>query len=139
MSEGRGRIECDEFLAHPPSVVWRAITDPGLQARWWAPGDVRPVVGHCFTLDLGGLGEMACEVLAVEPERMIRYRLGGGSIDTILTWRLVPEGRGTRLLLMQEGFDFDSPLARDVYERMNQGWPIVLHRMEPVLREFAIY
>lgn len=137
MSEGQARIECDEFLAHPPSVVWRAITDPAVQARWWAPGDVRPVVGHRFTLDLGGLGEMPCEVLEVEPERLLRYRLGGGAIDTILTWRLVPEGSGTRLLLTQEGFDPDSPLARDVYERMNHGWPIVLRRMAPVLRELA--
>lgn len=137
MSGGRARIECDEFLPHPPSLVWRAISDPELQARWWAPGDVRPVVGHRFTIDLGTLGEMPCEVLEVEPERLLRYRLGGGSIDTILTWRLVPEGRGTRLLLTQEGFDLDSPLARDAYERMKQGWPTVLRRMEPALREFA--
>ncbi|HZQ36945.1 MAG TPA: SRPBCC domain-containing protein [Dehalococcoidia bacterium] len=137
MSDGRARIECDEFLPHPPALVWRAITDPELQARWWAPGDVKPVVGHRFIIDLGGLGEMPCEVLEVEPEQLLRYRLGGGSIDTILTWRLVPEGSGTRLLLTQEGFDLDSPLARDVYDRMSHGWPIVLGRMAPVLREFA--
>ena len=46
MTDGRATIECDEFLPHPPALVWRAITDPELQARWWAPGDVRPVVGQ---------------------------------------------------------------------------------------------
>lgn len=28
MSARRGSIEVDEFLAHPPSKVWRALTDP---------------------------------------------------------------------------------------------------------------
>jgi uncharacterized protein YndB with AHSA1/START domain len=138
MNDGRATIECDEFLSHPPSVVWRAITDPELQARWWAPGDVRPVVGHRFTITLSkDFAELPCVVLAVEPERMIRYSLGGGSIETTLTWRLVPEGNGTRLFLTQEGFDLDSPLAKEAYDRMNHGWPIVLRRMEPALREFA--
>jgi uncharacterized protein YndB with AHSA1/START domain len=137
MSDSRATIECDEFLAYPPEVVWRAVTDPELQARWWAPGDVRPVVGHRFTITLHPFGELPCQVLAVEPERLIRYSLGGGSIDTTITWRLVPEGSGTRLLLTQEGFDLDSPLAKDAYARMNHGWPSVLDRIEPVLREFA--
>jgi uncharacterized protein YndB with AHSA1/START domain len=82
-------------------------------------------------------GELPCQVLAVEPERMIRYRLGGGSTDSTITWRLVPEGSGTRLLLTQEGFDLDSPLAKAAYDRLNHGWPIVLDRMDPVLREFV--
>ena len=137
MSDNGATIECDEFLAHPPAVVWRAITDPELQARWWAPGDVRPVVGHRFTITLKPWGELPCVVLAVEPERMIRYSLGGGSTDSTITWRLVPEGGGTRLLLTQEGFDLDSPLAKAAYDRLNHGWPIVLDRMEPVLRDSA--
>jgi uncharacterized protein YndB with AHSA1/START domain len=137
MSDRMATIECDEFFAHPPAAVWRALTDPEVLARWWAPGDVRPVVGHRFILTLHPWGELPCEVLAVEPERMIRYTLGGGSFDTTITWRLVPEGTGTRLLLTQEGFDLDSPLAKEAYHRMSHGWPIVLHRMEPVLRELA--
>ncbi|MHB8575976.1 MAG: SRPBCC family protein [Dehalococcoidia bacterium] len=126
-------IECDEFLPHPPAVVWRALTDPELQARWWAAGDVRPVVGHRFSVDMGQFGQQPCEVLAVEPQEMICYRLGGGSIDTTITWRLVPEGKGTRLFLTQAGFDLDSPLGKRAYEVMGRGWPIVLGRMEPVL------
>ncbi len=66
-------IHCDQFIAHPPAAVWRVLTDPELHARWWAAGDVRPVVGHRFTLDMGPWGQQACEVLAVEPERLLRY------------------------------------------------------------------
>ena len=126
-------IECDEFLPHSPAVVWRALTDPEVQARWWAAGDVRPIVGHRFSMDMGEYGLEPCEVLAVEPEQLLRYSFGGGSIDTTITWRLVPEGTGTRLFLTQEGFDLDSPLGKKVCDVMREGWPIVLSRMAPVL------
>ena len=37
-------------------LVWRALTEPELLARWWAEGDIKPVVGHRFTLDMGKWG-----------------------------------------------------------------------------------
>lgn len=126
-------IRCDQFIAHSPSAVWRALTDPDLHARWWAAGDVQPVVGHRFTLDMGTWGQQACEVLAVEPERLLRYSFAPGSLDTTITWELVPEGNGTRLLLEHAGFDLDSPLGKAALEGMGRGWPDVLQRIEPVL------
>ncbi|GAA2644136.1 SRPBCC domain-containing protein [Streptomyces vastus] len=126
-------IRCDQFIAHSPSVVWRALTDPDLHARWWAAGDVQPVVGHRFTLDMGTWGHQACEVLAVEPERLLRYSFAPGSLDTTITWQLLPEGTGTRLLLEHAGFDLDSPLGKAALEGMGRGWPDVLQRIEPVL------
>ncbi|MFD0277451.1 SRPBCC domain-containing protein [Kitasatospora sp. NPDC127111] len=126
-------IRCDQFIAHPPSAVWRALTDPDLHAKWWAAGDVRPVVGHRFTLDMGPWGQQACEVLAVEPERLLRYSFAPGSLDTTITWQLLPEGTGTRLLLEHAGFDLDSPLGKAALDGMGRGWPDVLRRIEPVL------
>ncbi|MEU1285874.1 SRPBCC domain-containing protein [Kitasatospora sp. NPDC005856] len=126
-------IRCDQFIAHSPAAVWRALTDPDLHAKWWAAGDVRPVVGHRFTLDMGPWGQQACEVLAVEPERLLRYSFAPGALDTTITWQLVPEGNGTRLLLEHAGFDLDSPLGRAALEGMGRGWPDVLLRIEPVL------
>jgi uncharacterized protein YndB with AHSA1/START domain len=128
-----GMIECDEFLPHPPAVVWRALTDPELMARWWAAGDIRPVVGHRFSVDMGQFGLQPCEVVAVDPGQMLRYRMGGGTIDTTVTWRLVPEGTGTRLFVTHAGFDLDSPLGRQAYDAMGKGWPIVVGRLAPVL------
>ena len=69
-------IQVDHVYAHQPSAVWRALTDPALHARWWAAGDVRPIVGHRFDLDMGKWGKRPCEVLEVEPERLFRYRFG---------------------------------------------------------------
>jgi uncharacterized protein YndB with AHSA1/START domain len=127
------KIQLDHLYAHPPSAVWRALTDPELHARWWAAGDVRPVVGHRFELDMGQFGKQPCEVLAVEHERLLQYRFAAGTLDTIITWRLAPEGNGTRLTLTHEGFDLDSPLSRRAFEGMKPGWPAVLARLEATL------
>lgn len=78
-------INCDKFLPHPPATVWTALTDPELHARWWAAGDVKPVVGHRFTLDMGNFGSQPCEVTDVEPERLLVYRFAEGTLDTTIT------------------------------------------------------
>nr|WP_202446897.1 SRPBCC domain-containing protein [Streptomyces sp. SID5468] len=122
-------------MPRPPAVVWRALTDPEPHARWWAAGDVRPVVGHRFSLDMGPWGEQPCEVTAVEPERLLSYRFAEGALDTLITWRLVPEGDGTRLLLEHAGFDLDSPMGRAAYHGMGEGWPGVLEQLGTVLGE----
>lgn len=129
----RAVIRAEHHYAHPPRAVWRALTDPELHARWWAPGDVRAVVGHRFELDMGQWGKQPCEVLAVEPERLLQYRFATGRLDTIITWRLTPEGEGTRLELTQEGFDLDSPMGRQAFEGMKRGWPDVLSRLAAAL------
>ena len=126
-------IHVDHVYSHAPAAVWKALTDPALHARWWAPGDVRPVVGHRFELDMGQWGKHACEVLQVEPERLLKYRFAAGTLDTIITWQLVPEGAGTRLRLTHEGFDLASPMGRQAFEGMKPGWPHVLAKLETVL------
>jgi uncharacterized protein YndB with AHSA1/START domain len=126
-------IHLEHVYAHSPAAVWRALTDPALHARWWAAGDVKAEVGHTFELDMGPWGKQPCEVLAVEPERLFSYRFAKGRLDTTLTFRLVPEGEGTRLVLTHEGFDLDSPLGRTAFEGMKPGWPGVLARLGAVL------
>jgi uncharacterized protein YndB with AHSA1/START domain len=130
MSDTRA-IEVDQFVAHPPATVWRAITEPELLARWWAAGDVAPVVGHEFLLDMGDWGNVACTVLEVEPEQRFVFTFGD---DWTLTWRLVPEGSGTRLLLTHDGFDLDVGGHRFAFDAMGPGWrDDVLPRIAPAL------
>ena len=126
-------IRLDHFYNHAPAAVWKALTDPALHAKWWAPGDVKAVVGHKFDLDMGQWGKQACEVIAVEEHRLLRYRFAAGKLDTILTWQLIPEGDGTRLKLTHEGFDLDSPMGKMAFEGMKPGWPNVLQRLEGML------
>jgi uncharacterized protein YndB with AHSA1/START domain len=122
-------IECDQFIGRPPAAVWRALTEPDLLARWWAAGDIKPVVGHRFTLDMGPWGHQPCEILEVEPEKLLRFTFAEGSLDTTITWRLEPEGTGTRLFLEHAGFAPDSP----AFTGMGNGWPALLRRLEPSL------
>ncbi|MFJ9644008.1 SRPBCC domain-containing protein [Streptomyces sp. NPDC101206] len=126
-------ITCEKLLPHPPAAVWRALTDPELHARWWAAGDVKPVVGHRFTLDMGAFGHQSCEVTEVADERLLAYRFAEGTLDTTVTWTLRPEGTGTRLTLTHAGFDLDSPMGRQAYEGMGRGWPHVLERLDAAL------
>jgi uncharacterized protein YndB with AHSA1/START domain len=138
MSEDRTSIHVDEYLAHPPARVWRALTDPDLLGRWLMRNDFRPVVGHRFTFTTDPVpgtdfdGVVRCEVLAIEPERLLRISWAGGSdLATTVTWRLVPEGRGTRLFLDHEGFDPDSAAQQFARQIMGGGWR---SRMMPQLQ-----
>ncbi|RLP88196.1 SRPBCC domain-containing protein [Micromonospora sp. BL4] len=125
MSE-RGTIRVDQFLPHPPAKVWRALTDPDLIARWLMQTDFVPVVGHRFTFRTdprpGFDGIVRCEVLDLDPQRLLRWSWRGGSLDTVVTWTLLAEGRGTRLFLEHSGFDPDDPLQQRTYALLDGGW-----------------
>jgi uncharacterized protein YndB with AHSA1/START domain len=76
------------------------------------------VVGHRFVIEMQGWGNVACEVLeVVEHERFV-YTFA----DWTLTWTLVAEGTGTRLLLEHSGFDLDNPQHRFAFDNMGPGW-----------------
>lgn len=128
-----GLIQLSEYIPHAPARVWQGLTDPTLHAHWWAPGDVKAELGHRFTLDMRAWGQQPCEVIAVEPERLLAYTFAPGTLDTTITWRLEPEGAGTRLLFEQKGFDLDSPLGKTAFQGMGGGWPGILKRIVGVL------
>ncbi|MEU5861399.1 MULTISPECIES: SRPBCC domain-containing protein [unclassified Nonomuraea] len=130
MADDRTAIRLDEFLAHPPRKVWRALTDPELMARWLMPNDFRLEVGHRFTFTtqprkaVGFDGVVHCEVLEFEEEKLLRISWSDRKqADWTVTWRLVPEGRGTRLFLDHEGFDPDDPTQQLSRRIMGGGWP----------------
>jgi uncharacterized protein YndB with AHSA1/START domain len=112
-------ITVDQFVPQPPAAVWRALTEPDLLARWWARGDIKPEVGHEFLLDMQGWGHVPCKVLEVVPHERLVYRF---TDDWTLSWHLVPEGRGTRVLLEHSGFGLDDPQQRFAFDRMGPGW-----------------
>ena len=113
-----GEIDIRRVYRAPPQRVWDAWTQPDQLAKWWAPGDIAATVGHRFHLQMPGWGAIPCEVLEVDEPELFVYTFG----DWTLTWRLVTEGRGTRLLLEHSGFDLDDGRARAAFERMGPGW-----------------
>jgi uncharacterized protein YndB with AHSA1/START domain len=121
-------ITVDQFLAHPPTTVWRALTDSDLLARWLMPNNFAPIVGHHFTFRTepqpayGFDGLVRCQVLELDPDHRMRWSWRGGRLDTTVTWTLVVEGRGTRLFLEHAGFDPDDPAQRQTLTILRGGW-----------------
>jgi uncharacterized protein YndB with AHSA1/START domain len=137
-------IRVDEFLPHPPAKVWRGLTDPELMARWLMPGDFKLEVGHRFTLRTAPMpavrfdGVVHCQVIAFEHERMLRISwVDPGTengLNSTVTWRLVPEGRGTRLFVEHAGFDPDNPYQQRSRRTMDgRGWRTTARRLGSVL------
>jgi uncharacterized protein YndB with AHSA1/START domain len=121
------RIEVDLFVAHPPTMVWRALPDPAMLARWLMPNDFVPVLGHRFTFRTdpvpGFDGIVACQVLEVDVETKLKISWANSAgLDTTVTWTLAPEGRGTRILLVHDGFDEGDPRQLAARQGMGGGW-----------------
>ncbi|MGA3846525.1 SRPBCC family protein [Ralstonia nicotianae] len=126
-------IRLTRTLPHSPAEVWTALTDPARHATWWAAGDIRPVVGHRFTLDMGKWGMQPCEVLAAEAASRLSYAFAPGVLNTVITWSLAPEGDGTRLSLEHAGFDLETPAGKTAFEGIRAGWPMVIDRLAAML------
>lgn len=101
-------VECT--LPEAPEKVWRALTVPELLAAWLLPNDMRPEEGARFSFDgaPGEGGRIDCEVLEMEPHRLLRYswRDAGTERDglaTSVSFRLArTEEGGTHLRIVHE-------------------------------------
>lgn len=146
MTGDQQAVYVDEFLPHPPEKVWRALTEPDLIARWLMPNDFKLEAGHKFTFrgfpipaaGFGGTGHS--EVLDFEPEKMLRIAWRAApddrsSLDSTVTFTLEPEGRGTRLFLVHEGFDPDDPYQAAVRRLMSNGWADAGSQIAQVIEE----
>jgi uncharacterized protein YndB with AHSA1/START domain len=101
-------------LSHPPEDVWNCLTDPKLVAQWLMKNDFKAEVGHSFQFHAkprgGWNGTVYCKVLEVIPTKKLSYSWKGGpregviTLDTIVTWTLIPTKKGTELLLSHAGF-----------------------------------
>jgi uncharacterized protein YndB with AHSA1/START domain len=101
-------FECD--LAEPPEKVWRALTTPEIVSQWLLPTDLRPETGIKFGFsDPAAANEpIECEVLAVEPQRSIRFswrdaRARREGLDSMVTFEIsgIAAG-GTHLTIVHE-------------------------------------
>jgi uncharacterized protein YndB with AHSA1/START domain len=134
-------IRTDTFLPFPPEKVWNALTDPELLATWLMPNDFAARVGHRFTFRThpvpaqGFDGIVHCEVLElVRPERL-RISWAGGGIDTTVTWELLSQDLGTRLILTHEGFDDRDPRQQETRRILGGGWSgHLVRRLEEALK-----
>ena len=138
-------IVVEEVFPHAPAVIWKALTDGDLIARFlMPPAGFAPVPGTRFTFQTTPAGAwdgtIHCEVLEVVQNERLSYSWKGGDdtntgygsrLDTIVTWTLFPGNNGTRLRLVHSGFEL--PKNETAYTNMSGGWKKVVPRIAPLL------
>jgi uncharacterized protein YndB with AHSA1/START domain len=126
-------IRLERHFPHRPERVWRALTDPQALAEWLMKNDFEPRVGHKFQFRDRPRGRWNgvtdCEVLACEPLRRLSYTFGSDHLHSVVTWTLVADGEGTRLVLEHDGFQGVFGVLLSVI--MKRGWAKMLRAKLP--------
>jgi uncharacterized protein YndB with AHSA1/START domain len=145
------RIEKEIVLRAPRSKVWRAITDHRQFGAWFRvdlEGEFK--LGHTTRgrITYPGYEHLTMEVHveAIEPERYFAYRWHPNATDpkvdysaeptTLVEFTLEEVAQGTRLRLVESGFDRVPAARRDEAFRMNEGgWAEQMKNIERFVAE----
>jgi uncharacterized protein YndB with AHSA1/START domain len=122
-------VVVERELPYPPAKVWRALSQPQLIEAWLMKNDFAPVVGQRFRLS-ADWGSVECQVVALEPEKMLSYTWSAYGLESVVTWTLSASGTGTRLRMEQAGF---RPDQRQAYQGAQAGWRQFLAALEKLL------
>lgn len=120
-----------------PETVWRALTTSAALAEWMYPNDFKPRVGHRFTFRVppkprleGGL-VVHCEVLAcVPPTELVFTWVVADFLNTRVSYRLEPDGVGTRVLFEHTGFE-----QKPAFKGAEYGWDMMHAKLVKVLEQ----
>jgi uncharacterized protein YndB with AHSA1/START domain len=132
-------------IPQPREQVWRALTDSAALAEWMFPNDFEPRVGHRFTFRVppnpkAGFDGIVvrCEVLECEPPSRLLFSWSAGAVvDTRVSYRLEPDGDGTRLIFEHSGFDMAQPWTEQAFRGAGFGWGKMLQRLPGVVAGLA--
>ncbi len=139
------RISREVVIDAPPDRVWAIVTDPRHVARWFsdeAEIDLRP--GGAMLLTWHGHGTYRGRVEAVDPPHRFAFRWlrrednePGDGASTLVEFVLATEGSGTRLCVVESGFQRlawpEEDKARYAGENAD-GWVLELNQ----LSEYAV-
>ena len=131
-----GQIEKEVLIAAPVGRVWAVITQPEHVGSWFgdsgAEVDLRP--GGAIIIRWADYGTGYGIVERVEPPRLFAWRgalIGHTEVradnSTLVTFTLSPEGEGTRLRVVESGFDTLAIPADEALKQAEgnvEGWEI---------------
>lgn len=140
------RIEKQITLRAPLARVWRALTDAREFGAWFQvklEGAFAPGARVRGQIETPGYEHLTMEITVerMDPERLFSYRWHPYAIDpeldysseptTLVEFRLAAVAEGTRLSVVESGFDrIPLPRRAEAY-RMNQaGWAAQLENIE---------
>ncbi|MEV5965682.1 SRPBCC domain-containing protein [Kribbella sp. NPDC051952] len=125
------RVEREVYVEARPEVVWSAVTQADIVARWYAFGgaeiDLKP--GGRLVLRWDEHGDFLGFVEKVEPGRrfVYRYAVVPGVEPTPansnqVEFTLTPEAEGTRLQLVESGFELPEAERTEHAAQAEQAW-----------------
>jgi uncharacterized protein YndB with AHSA1/START domain len=138
-------IQRELVIQQPPEQVWRALTESATLAEWMFPNDIEPRVGHHFTfqvppnpkVNFDGM-VVRCEVLECEPPSRLAFSWSAGGLgDTQVSFRLEPDGEGTRVLFEHSGFDVSQPFGNQAFKGAEFGWAKMLGQLPEVVANLS--
>ncbi len=132
------RIEKTVLLRAPRSRVWRALTDAAEFGAWFRVSLEGPFVAGAANrgkVTYPGYEHVTMEVMVerIEPETLFSFRWHPNAVDpgkdyseeptTLVEFRLEDAPEGTRLTVVESGFDRLPPERRDEsLPRNAEGW-----------------
>ena len=143
------RIEKQVTLRAPRSRVWKAISNAEEFGRWFGAklsGTIAPGARLKGPITIKGYEHLTIDVTVekVEPERLISFRWHPNAIDpkhdysseptTLVTFTLEDADGGTRLTVVENGFDA-IPLSRraEAFRGNESGWTAQMVQIEQYL------
>ena len=123
----RDSISFEFDLPHATEKVWRALTDPALLSEWLLPVvglELEPGAEFTFRTQPypGWDGTVNCRFVEIEPHRKLSYSWTVPFLDTVVTFTLTPTASGTRLSLVQSGFE---PDQKQEFGGARYGWKMM--------------
>lgn len=127
---------CRELrFAQSPEAVWRSLTNSASLAEWMYPNDFQPRVGHRFTFHVPPKGQLKdglivrCEVLKCVPQSELVFTwVVDDFLDTRVSYRIEPDGTGTRVFFEHSGFD-----KEQAFKGAQYGWKLMHGKLENLL------
>lgn len=139
------KVALSTFIDAPPTAVWRALMDPDKIQQWFGiAADVETGVGGHWQLRMDiekdGKKERAPKMRFLEYVENVRlvvawadWRGDANVPDQRVAWQLTPEGAGTRLDLVHDGFVRATDISDYPF-----GWGYFLSRIAAVSKGEAI-
>jgi uncharacterized protein YndB with AHSA1/START domain len=123
-------VERSIWIDAPRERVWLAMTDPDQIAKWFAPTSSFKQVGKRISVRFGDTEMEVAEIEVLDPPRRITTRnLMEPGLTT--TYLLEEENGGTRVTVVEAGFEVLTPEARKArVEQNGKGWEGALQNLQ---------